>query len=175
MNELDELEKTLREGMRLSMQMSYARRAPAAKSLPYLSKAKAGLGRFLRQHPEDARAQRLLSLVEETLLHYGPAIAALERAMELEGKRDKRDLKRLAMLRETAKEWSKLPLTPAQLEQLGEFLEEKLADKPMERNLKWTEEWLRAHGVKDVAKVVAALGDRGAYSDAQVYYNVILG
>jgi cytochrome c-type biogenesis protein CcmH/NrfG len=95
---LDELEALLREGMQRSRQTSLERRAPAFAAIPSLAKARAGLRGFVRAHADDARAWRLLSLAEETLLAYPLAIAALDRALALDGRRDKRDLKRLAAL-----------------------------------------------------------------------------
>ena len=174
---LDDLEAALREGMRLAKQPSLGRRAPASEAVPHLSKARAGLRQFVKDHPDDARAHRLLSLAEETMLAYRPAVAALERAMALSGPRDKRDAKRLAMLREAVDEWAALPLTPEQLRELGEYLAGKLESEPVERNLHWTERWLRDRGFDDAAvtRVRAALDDRGAYSDMQVFYNVVRG
>ena len=176
-DKLDELEATLREGMQLAKQPSLGRRAPAPAAVPHLSKARAGLRQFVKEHPDDARAYRLLSLAEETMLAYRPAMAALERAMALSGARDKKDAKRLAMLREASEEWAALPLTAEQLRELGEYLAGKLESEPVERSLRWTERWLHDHGFDDasVERVRSALDDRGAYSDMQVYYNVARG
>jgi hypothetical protein len=96
--DLDALETLLREGLRLSGQGSFRRRAPAPAALPPLTKARAGLRRHVKSHPDDVRALRLLALAEEALLAYPLARAALERAVALGGG-DRRDLKRLAMLR----------------------------------------------------------------------------
>jgi len=177
---LDELEATLREGMKLSQQPSMGRRAPASAAVPHLSKARAGLRQYVKDHPDEARAFRLLSLAEETLLGYKLAIAALERAIALSGgaeKIDKKDAKRLAMLKETGEEWAELPITPEQLRELGGYLKEKLESEPVERNLRWTEAWLRARGFDDDAlrRAREAFDDRGAFSDMQVFYNVVRG
>lgn len=174
---LEDLEAALLQGLKLSGQGSYARRAPATAAVPHLAEARAGLRRFVERHPRDARAHRLLSLAEEAFLAYGPARSALARAMELSGGGDKRDHKRLAMLRETGDEWAALPITPDELRELGHFLKQKLDAGETDRSLRWTELWLREHGRDDaaLATVRAALDDRGAFSDMQVYYNVTRG
>jgi hypothetical protein len=174
---LDELEAALNEGIRRSGQLSLGRRAPASQAVPYLAKARTGLRGFVKEHPDDARGWRVLSLAEESMLGYGRAIAALERALELGGRRDKRDLKRLGILRATAREWGELLLPPQQLADLGDFLEAKLKTEAMEDDLTWTESWLRSTGLSDddVQKVIAALKKRGAFSDAQVYHNIVRG
>lgn len=176
-NALDDLEATLLEGLRLSGQGSYARRAPAAPAVPHLSRARAGLRQFVNTHADDARAHRLLSLAEEAFLSYGAARAALARAMELSGGGDERDHKRLAMLREAGDEWAALAITPDELKELGAFLEAKLDRGETDRSLRWTEAWLRDHGRDDaaLAQIRAALDDRGAFSDLQVYENVTRG
>ena len=68
-------------------------------------------------------------------------------------------------------------LTPDQLHELGEYLAGKLESEPVERSLRWTERWLRDRSFDDaaMARVRAALDERGAYSDMQVYYNVVRG
>lgn len=177
MSDLDELEKTLHEGMQLGRTRSSGRRAPAAAGVPHLKRAQTGLRTYSAKHPADVRALRLLSLAEETMLNYGAALRALERAMELDESRDKRDLKRLALLKQSADEWTKLPLTPQQLAQLGRFLADKLEDAPGSRAFIWTERWLDDNGFagEEKARVLEAFEKRGAFSDMQVYYNVVRG
>lgn len=176
-NSLDDLEATLLQGLRLSGQGSYARRAPASAAVPHLAKARAGLRQFVKAHPDDGRAHRLLSLAEEALLAYGPARAALARAMELSGGGDRRDRKRLAMLRESGDEWAALGISPAELRELGKFLATKLTGGETDRSLRWTDAWLRDHGRDDaaLARIHAALDERGAFSDMQVYDHVTRG
>ncbi len=95
---LDALEAILRKGQRESMQGSYERRLPAAESLPSLEESRMGIRGYLNEFPDNVRALRLLSEVEETLLNYPAAVTLLERAMELEGRRTKKDLKRITVL-----------------------------------------------------------------------------
>jgi len=98
--EIDRLKKILRAGMRGSKQTSYDRGEPARKSLADLVEARAGLKRYVESAPKDTEGWRLLSLAHECCLDYSSARRCLERAMELSGKRDRKDLKRLALLRE---------------------------------------------------------------------------
>lgn len=172
---LDELRAALNQGRKLSMQGSFGRRAPEPSAVPYLRKARDGLANYVRDAgQQEAEAWRLLSEAEECLLSYAMAIKALERAMAL-GQRDRKDLKRLALLKQYARDWSALPLSPEQLEALGQFLRDRLGDDTGERSFRWTQEWLHAAGVSDPGVVIAALEARGAFSDFQVLYNVIRG
>ncbi len=155
------------------MQGSYERRAPAAESAPLLTRARDGLKQVTDDSPTNAHAWRLLSLAHEALLEYGAAIAALQEATTLSGQIDKRDLKRLARLREAATQWSKLPLSPGQLAALGEHLRTKLAGGIGRRNLRWTEGWLAAERIPHPERVIAALRDRGGFTDFQVLRNVV--
>src|SRR5688572_22764268 len=120
--ELEDLRGILMSGIRLSMQGSLSRRAPAKASVPNLLRAREGLREFVSENPTSAEAWRLLSQAEECLLNYKQAMACLEKSMSISGSRDKRSLKRWAQLRESMTEWSTLPLTPGQLCELGEFL-----------------------------------------------------
>jgi hypothetical protein len=174
--ELEDLRAVLMSGIRLSMQGSLSRRAPAKASVPNLLRAREGLREFVRDNPVSAEAWRLLSQAEECLLNYKQAITCLEKSMSLSGSRDKRSLKRLAQLRESITEWSALPLTPGQLCELGEFLvlyganEERLG-----RTLDNTRRWLETKGFSNVEEIIEALGNRGGFTDFQVLYNVVRG
>lgn len=101
---LDEIQNVLDEGMRLSRQTSLDRQAPASNAIAVLDKARLQLRKCVEANEKlNPRAWRMLSLAEETLLAYPRAIAALERALALEGHRPQQDLKRLAALREASK------------------------------------------------------------------------
>src|SRR5688500_13097495 len=112
---LDELRQQLTEAQTLSRQASYERGAPDKKAMPTLLKARLGLRALLEEQPQVADGWRLLSLAEECLLNYPAAEQALNKALELSPNRDKRDLKRLALLREYTAKWKALALTPNDL------------------------------------------------------------
>lgn len=170
---LKSLEELLRQGQRLSMQGSYERRAPAAEAVPFLVQARDGLKEISIRSPLDARVWHLLSLAHEALLEYGPALAAIHEAVRLSGRKDKRDLKRIAQLRNAAAEWHEMPLSPEQLAQLGKYLRDKLAGGTGDRTLRWTQQWLSEQRVADTEKVIAALRNRGGFTDFQVLNNVV--
>lgn len=172
--ELKVLEDVLRQGQRLSMQGSYDRRPPAPEAVPFLTRARDGLREFTNSNPGEAQAWRMLSLAYECLLDYGPALAAISEAMRLSGRKEKRDLKRVANLREALAERIDMPLTPDQLVTLGDYLKDKLRDGTGERNFRWTEAWLLENGIESSDEVLAALRRRGAYSDFQVLSNVVV-
>jgi len=99
---LDELREVLARGRRLSGQSSYERDPPARKALPDLFDAQTGLREYTDEHPEDEEGWRLRAQAEECVTNYPLAIRCLERAIELSGHRDRKDLKMLARLREYA-------------------------------------------------------------------------
>jgi hypothetical protein len=171
--ELKSLEAMLRQGQRLSMQGSYDRRAPSAEAVPLLVRARDGLKELTSRGPSEAHVWQLLSLAHEALLEYGAALAAAGEAIRLSGRKEKRDLKRLAQLRESAALWSEMPLSPTQLAQLGDFLREKLHGGTGERSLRWTESWLSEQRIPEPAKVIAALRNRGGFTDFEVLANVV--
>jgi hypothetical protein len=95
--------------------------------------------------------------------------------MRLEGSRSKRDLKRLALLDEAAKQWESLPLSPDELRQLGDFLRASGADNPTRgRALEFTEQWLRMSAIP-VDAAIEAFGRSGAFTDFQVLNNIVRG
>jgi tetratricopeptide (TPR) repeat protein len=169
---LEQYAGLLRTGLRLSQQGSYHRREPDAKARPYLADARDGLRELSAEDPTNAGAWRLLSQAEEALLDYGAAIDALQRALCLSETRNKRDLKRLALLREALSEWTALPLEPSQLAELGAYLREQ-ALGPEDRSLRWTRAWLERHDIKNSDEVLRALGRRGAFSDFRVLSNIV--
>jgi hypothetical protein len=170
-DDLHSLELLLREGMRLDKQTSYQRRQPAGPAIEPLTRARQGLARFVSSSPGNAKAWHLLSLAEECLLHYPAAVAAEAKAIEL-GLTGKRELKRLAMLRQAREYWERLPLNPDQLPELARFLRENMGDGPFERSFEWTEKWLRDQQIANPEDVIDGFRKLGAYSDLQIYYNV---
>jgi hypothetical protein len=85
--------------------------------------ARAGLRQFVGLNPDVAEAWRLLGQAEEALLSYTAARQSLEKAMSFTAVRDKRDLKRMALLREYEAKWKELNLGPDQLAELGRYLQ----------------------------------------------------
>jgi len=173
---LNELKYTLMSGVRLSMQRSLGRRAPAKAALPDLIRARDGLRRFVHECPTSAESWELLSRAEECLLDYQQAIVCLQKSMSLSGKRDKRDVKRLALLKESLSEWSALPLTPGQLRELGGYLAVQGAnEEKLGRTLKFTEQWLEDKGFSNAQEIIQGLKNRGGYTDFMILYNVVRG
>lgn len=173
--DLGQLRDALRQGQRLSGQISLERRAPAAKAVPYLKTARDGLRQYVADTPTSVAAWRLLAEAEECLLDYGAALRALQKAIELSGKRDRRDVKKLVFLQQADGKWADLGLTPAQLASLGRHLEAQLAGGTGDRSLRLTREWLAREEIAAPERVIAALDRRGAFSDFQVLYNVVRG
>ncbi len=172
MDELNRLIEVLRRGQAMSGQGSYARRAPAERALPHLTEARAGLKAFVRVHAGDVEAWRLLAQAEEALLNYPAARAALEKAVQLMDHHDRRDLKKLALLREYEAQWADLLLTPRQLKQLGEYLSTQLAVTPCDHSLRQTEEWLASNGIKHARRVISGLQQQGGFCDCEILANV---
>ena len=124
---LEELRRILIEGQRRSKQGSYMRRNPASAAIPFLLEARSGLKNYVREKDTNAEALRLLSQAEECLLNYSAARQSLERAISLSVQKDKKDMKRLAVLTEHETRWTELGMTPSQLEDLGNHLSVKLS------------------------------------------------
>lgn len=167
------LEEVLRQGLRLSRQGSYQRRAPAADSVPFLVRARDGLQALTSQSPTNSHAWKLLSLAHEALLDYGLALNCQQEFIRQSGRSDKRELKRLALLRQVAVQWSEMPLSPVQLAELGVYLRKKLCGGMGDRTLRWTETWLAEQGIPQPERVVTALRKRGGFTDFQVFSNVV--
>jgi hypothetical protein len=170
---LQELRESLLAGQRLAKQGSYERRAPEKKAVPYLVEARTELREYVREHEQEAEAWRLLSLAEECLLGYPAARRCLERAMAIAGKPDKKDLKRLALLKEYDTKWAQLSLTPDQLAALGRYLERSLVERPCDHTLRHTENWLRERNIGHVGQVLQAIRNEGAFCDCEVVLNVV--
>jgi hypothetical protein len=173
--ELNELRETLFNGICLSKQSSYGRRAPSSDAIPFFQHAWDGLHTYVNAYPNDADGWSLLSQTEECLLHYDEARKCLERSMDLTGRRSQHDLKKLALYDQMAKEWSGLMLTPSQLGELGEYLRRHLTTRSKERSFKWTEKWLREHGFTDSTKVIESIRAKGAFDDFRVADNLARG
>jgi tetratricopeptide (TPR) repeat protein len=170
---LQELSALLREGLRRSQQGSYGRRTPADAAVPYLRQARNGLRMIADQQPENAQAWRQLSQAAEALLDYGEARAALEKALALSGVADRRDLKKLASLRELEAWWDGLGLTPPQLAELGRCLEKMVFASPCDHTPRHTRMWLEHSGLRNPDQIIRALRDRGGYCDCEVLNNVV--
>jgi hypothetical protein len=170
------LRQALLRGIKLSMQGSYARRIPAEEAVPHLEEARRGLRHLVEKDPMNVETWRLLSQAEECMLNYAGATTCLERAIELSKTGRKKDLRRLALLKESLRAWQDLLLTPDQLRELGECLVQAGAElEPNGRTLMFTRQWLHDRGFADAEAVLEALRRRGAYTDFQVLQNVVRG
>jgi hypothetical protein len=174
MDNLQDLARLLQEGRARSKETSYERRAPAANAVPYLCKARDKLRQVVETEPGNVDALRLLSQAEELLLDYGKARIAIETVLKLSSRRDRRDLKKLALLREREEWWRGLGLTPTQLAELGDELDQRLASVPCDHTLSHTQAWLAQSGLAGIDRIIQAIQDRGGYCDCEVLFNVTL-
>src|SRR5262249_59961459 len=113
------------------------------------------------------------SQVEEALLDYRNARIAREKVLALQGGPDRRDLKKLALLRQHEAWWSGLGLTPMQLVELGRYEETMLAIAPCNHTLRHAQIWLERSGLPNPDQIVRALEDRSGHCDCEVLYNVV--
>ena len=170
---LRELSDLLREGQKRSQQGAYQRRAPAAPAVPYLQQARQGLRLIVETEPGNVDAWRLLSQTEEALLDYRLARIALDKVLASQARPDRRDLKRLALLRECEVWWAGLGLTPTQLAELGDYLASMLpTPSTCDHTLHHTRRWLERSGLSNLDRIVAALQQRGGHCDCEVSRNV---
>ncbi|WP_440604620.1 DUF2695 domain-containing protein [Bacillus sp. GB_SG_008] len=173
MDRLNELKATLIQGQRLSMQGSLQRRAPSKKAVPFLLSARQGLKEFVIENSNNALAWRLLSQAEECLLNYNEAVICQEKTLELGG-RDRKDLKRLALLKEYSGKWEEINLSPVQLETLGTFLDEMINSKGCDHSHKYTKSWLENNVPKSkISKIIKAMRNQGGFCDCEVLLNVV--
>jgi len=172
---LAELQGILIEGQRRSMQGSYMRRNPAAGAIRFLLEASSGLKEYVEAHETDAQAWRLLSQAEECLLNYAAARHCLEKAMTFSERKDKKDLKRLALLKGYESQWADLALTPTQLAELGNHLQARVSENGCDHTLRFTQEWLKAENVAKSKAVMDDLRNQGGYCDCEVLKNVVAG
>jgi hypothetical protein len=170
---LEELARLLHEGQTRSGQTSFRRRAPSPQSLTALLQARNGLRRAVEDEPDNLEAWRLLSQAEEALLNYAEARLLLERVLALVPRPDRRDLKRLALLRECEAWWRGMGLTPTQLAGLGDHLEGTLSGIPCDHTLRITRAWLQQSEVVDPDAITEALRERGGSCDCEVLSNVV--
>lgn len=164
----------LKTAIGLSRQGSYGRRAPSPESLPHYGEAKRLLRLALEREPNHREALILLAQVSEGLMDFNAAADFLDRAFEAGEPKTKKLLKKVALLRENTKQWKDLILSPEMLRDLGEYLESQGVG-PANRSLDFTREWLSSNFDGDPEQVIAALGERGAFSDFQVLANVVYG
>ena len=169
---LRELSELLRQGQKRSGQPSYRRRAPANAANPYLLQARNGFRLIVEQQAGNAEAWRLLSQAEETLLGYRNARIALERVIALEPRPNRRDLKKLALLREHEAWWDGLGLTPEQLSELERYLEQTLSASPCDHTMRHTKMWLDHCGLLNPDRIRESLEHRGGYCDCEILHNV---
>ncbi|WP_336769779.1 DUF2695 domain-containing protein [Bacillus bombysepticus] len=173
MDRLNELKATLIQGQQLSMQGSLQRRAPSKKAVPFLLSARQGLKEFVIENSNNVLAWRLLSQAEECLLNYNEAVICQEKTLELGG-RDRKDLKRLALLKEYGGKWEEISLSPVQLETLGAFLDEMINSKGCDHSHKYTKSWLENNVPKSkISKIIKAMRNQGGFCDCEVLLNVV--
>jgi hypothetical protein len=171
---LKELARLLHEGLICTGQTSLRRRAPRPEALPLLQRARHGLRLAVEDEPGNIEAWRLLSQAEEMLLEYGRARVALEKVLVLAPRRDRRDLKRLALLQESETWWGGLGLTPLQLAGLGDHLAKGLYSTPCDDTPRITRAWLQSSGIANPDPIIEALGERGGFCDCEVLFNIVM-
>ena len=170
---LRELSELLREGQKRSQQGSHQRRTPSEAAVPYLQQARQGLRQVVETAPDNVEAWRLLSQAEEALLDYRLARIALENVLASQARPDRRDLKKLAQLRECEGWWDELGLTPAKLAELSDYLASMLSTaSTCDHTLRHARAWLDRSGLPNLDRIVAALGERGGHCDCEVFRNV---
>lgn len=172
MTDLHHLLERLRAGLAASGQGSYRRGLPAPRARSDLHAARMGL-RELVTRDASVEAWRALSLAEEAFLDYPAAVRALEAAVAASQCPDRRDLKRLHQLRESAARWRSLALTPNQLAALATHLRERLAVTPCDHSLRNTREWLSDHAIASVDDIIRGIEQTGGYCDCEVVLNVV--
>lgn len=170
---LKELQQILLQGQKLSMQGSLDRRIPDKKSIPFFIEARKGLKEYVILNPADSTGWRLLSQAEESLLNYHEALSSLQKLIEL-GRKDKKDLKKIALLKECLESWNELELTPEQLDSLGAYLDVKLNEYECSHTLSFTKEWIEENIPKSKnTKIIKAIQGKGGFCDCEILANVV--
>jgi hypothetical protein len=168
---LGELKALLLEGIKLSGQSSYQRRAPNAAALPLLTRVRDSVQQILLSDRENAEAWEILSRAQECLLNYAGAWNALEHSIRARGGNPgAKTLKRKALLEENRREWAELPIGPQELEELGNYLDKK-TQAGHGGTLRCTREWLELRRL-DVDRALSAFAERGGYTDLEILWNV---
>lgn len=171
---LDKARAWLEEARRLSGQGSYQRRFPASESLIPYKNAFDILSELVIKEPGNRKALLLLCDSLEGQMEFRRALEFLDRALDRGEPKTKMLLKRKARLKASAEEWEKFPLSPIQLKNLGDFLENSGVG-PDNRSVALTEKWLSENYAGAEGDVIEALRHRGASSDFQVLVNVVRG
>lgn len=177
-SELAELQARLLSAIKSSGERSYGRRQPRKRSIPLLERSIEELERFVADHGGEAAGWDLLSLAYECLLRYPLSIAALKRAIELRGRANNRELKRLARLQEYAKDWKGVGLSPAELDELRIHLEDVVeftSKSPGGEPLQHTTNWLQEHAPDRWEEVIRLLAAAGYHSDFSILFNLCRG
>ncbi|HGA0700124.1 DUF2695 domain-containing protein [Bacillus cereus] len=173
MDNLEVLKSELIKGQKLAMQGSYERKEPSKKAIPYLLKVKKGLYEYIKLDSDNALAWRLLSQCEECLLNYQSAITSLQKVMSLNGG-NKKDLKKLALLKEYNVRVGELNLSVEQLNSLEGYLQENLKTKGCDHSLIYTKDWLNRCVPKSMHRyIIRAMRNRGGYCDCEVLMNIV--
>jgi len=144
---------------------------PAQAALPRIRGALKGL-RALVQRESTAEVWRTLALAEEALLHYPAALEALQKALTLSEHHDRRDLKRLAQLKEYAAKWDALGLTPRALRRSVATWTITWKKSHVSHH-RHTRVWLEANDIKSAAKAIKGLESVGGHCDCEVLFNAV--
>jgi hypothetical protein len=172
---VDDLERELKEAHAASGQGSYERRAPEPEARIAFVRVRRALRGVLSGEPDNVRALLLLASSEEGLLNYPAAVAALERALQIVPAPDRRVLKQLARVREYARTWRYLNLTPDELETLGDYLRDRLPQFPCDDTTRLTQLWIEEHHPKKIRAILRGLQSHGGYCDCEVLANAVIG
>lgn len=175
--DIDEVRRQLVLARQLARQGSYQRRLPSPAGTAQLGRIEEWCRARLREVPTDWQALDAMAHVRECLLDYVSSEEYLDQAVRAGLPNTRKVKRRLLHIRQAAQEWRDLGLSPAQLDELGAYLEgchawESLA---RERSRARTDSWLDANCPATAAEVRAALDRRGAFSDWQVLANVVKG
>ena len=95
--------------------------------------------------------------------------------MTFSERKDKKDLKRLALLKEYESQWADLDLTLTQVAELGNHLQARLVENGCNHTLRFTQEWLQAGKAGKTKGVIDALRNQGGCCDCEVLNNVVAG
>jgi hypothetical protein len=95
--------------------------------------------------------------------------------MSLSVQKEKKHMKRLALLMQYEYRWTELGLTPSQLEDVGTNLSVKLAENGCDHTLRFTLEWLEGTSRRGTKGFIEALRNRGGFCDCEVLNNVVRG